>query len=104
MAGAGSLLTSSGSVRGGGRGRMGGRIADCRLPIAEWNTALWHFQSAIGNRQSQMPPHTFHTVYASETVSVVDVCCRARRDADDPRREERSGHHEVVFTRGGAFV
>ena len=48
--------------------------------------------------------HTFHTIYASETVSVVDVCCRARRGADDPRREERSGHHEVVFTRGGAFV
>ena len=106
MAGAGSLLTSSGSVRGGGRGRMGAGlpIADCQLQIAEWNTALWHFQSAIGNRQSQMPQHTFHTIYASETVHVVDVCCRARRGADDPRREERSGHHEVVFTRGGAFV
>ena len=51
-----------------------------------------------------MPQHTFHTVYASETVNIVDVCCRARRDADDPRREERSDHHEVVFTRGGVFV
>jgi AraC-like DNA-binding protein len=48
--------------------------------------------------------HTFHTIYASETVNVVDVCCRARRDHDDPRREERSDHHEVVYTRGGAFV
>jgi AraC-like DNA-binding protein len=51
-----------------------------------------------------MPQHAFHTIYASETVSIADVCCRARRDADDPRREERSAHHEVVFTRGGAFV
>ena len=48
--------------------------------------------------------HTFHTIYASDTVNVVDVCCRARRGTHDPRREERSGHHEVVFTRGGAFV
>jgi AraC-like DNA-binding protein len=64
------------------------------------------FHSAIGNRQSAitMPQHAFHTIYASETVNIVDVCCRARRDADDPRREERSGAHEVVFTRGGAFV
>ena len=51
-----------------------------------------------------MPQHTFHTIYASEAVSIVDVCCRARREHDDPRREERSGHHEVVFPRGGAFV
>ena len=48
--------------------------------------------------------HTFHTVYASDTVAVIDVRCRACRDDDDPRREERSGAHEVVFTRGGAFV
>jgi AraC-like DNA-binding protein len=51
-----------------------------------------------------MPEHTFHRIHATETVSVVDVCCRARRDQDDPRREEHSDHHEVVFTRSGAFV
>ena len=51
-----------------------------------------------------MPHHTFHTIYTSDTVSVIDVRCRACRDDDDLRREERSGAHEVVFTRGGTFV
>ncbi len=51
-----------------------------------------------------MPQHRHRTLYRSTTVAVSDVCCRASRDDDDARKEERSGRHEVVFTRGGVFL